>query len=80
MNRNYEHFAQNKMKNPRNYTNNKNPLQIDTITVNDLSRGLPVMITKSIKKTLETNQTEENNIYAKICPSTISTGEKIILR
>ena len=50
---NYENFFQQKTKDPGNYTINKNPLQNDTITVNNLSRGLPLMLIKSIKKDQE---------------------------
>ena len=50
---NYENFFQQKTKDPGNYTINKNPFQNDTITVNNLSRGIPIMLIKSIKKDQE---------------------------
>ena len=47
--RNYEYFVQQEMRSPENYTTDKNPLQIDTVTVNNLARGLPLIVTISIK-------------------------------
>ena len=46
---NYEYFVQHEMRGPENYTTDENPLQLDTVTVNNLARGLPLIVTISIK-------------------------------